>query len=95
MMKKSRQCPKCSSLKIGYVPAMPDRDGDELSVGRYDATPDSNFRCTWVHHPVEGFLCADCGCVETYVKAPGSVAYDKIPGFRWVNADPAEEGPYR
>jgi len=29
-MKKSKQCPKCNGLKIGYVERLPDGDGDGL-----------------------------------------------------------------
>jgi hypothetical protein len=94
-MKKSKQCPKCNSLKIGYVERLPDRDGDPQGVACYDGTPESSFRTTLVTHEVEGYLCTDCGYVETYVKSPRSVPYEKIPGFRWVNPETLEEGPYR
>lgn len=94
-MKKSKECPKCQSLRIGYVERLPDRDGDAQGVGRYDATPQSNFRTTWVTHEIEGYLCTDCGYLETYVRSPRSVPYQKIPGFRWVNPDVPDEGPFR
>ena len=94
-MKKSKVCPKCQSLRIGYVEKLKDYSGESLNIGMFDALADSAIRSKWIRYEVEGYLCADCGYLETYVKSPESVDYRMISGFRWINPDPSEEGPYR
>ena len=95
-MKQSKQCPKCRSLRVGYlervleqVGAMP-RDA-VVGISRYEGwlgggDPVGSF---------EAFLCADCGYFETYIKQPSAVDFDRLQGFHWLNGELAEQGPYR
>lgn len=94
-MKKTKQCPKCQSIKIGWLedPSLP---GERNAVGFHDA--DSGFFGEpWEFHgALEALVCTSCGFYEKYVTTPDSVPWDKIDGFHWVNAEPHEEpGPYR
>ena len=81
-MKANKQCPKCSSLKIGYLE-------DVMDLG-------PPFYSPGVRRPlrtVEAFICADCGYFETYLASPGTVPFEELPGFRWLN--PEQHRPYR
>jgi hypothetical protein len=46
---------------------------------------------------LEAYVCADCGCYESYVKAPDRVMWDEMKGLRWLNppASRGGPGPYR
>ena len=96
-MKASKQCPKCDSLRIGYLETVTDLGNNNAPlnavVGR--TTPSSWISNSEVHGELEAYLCADCGYFEHYVKSPESVPYDKLEGFHWLNPEPPEEGPYR
>jgi predicted nucleic-acid-binding Zn-ribbon protein len=56
-MKTRKQCPKCSSLKVGHFES-------EMHGGPPFYRPGTGL---------EVFACAECGYFETYVKDPGSV----------------------
>lgn len=100
-MKKSKQCPKCHSLKIGLIEKQIDRSGE------YDTS-----RSRFVgEHKVPGLLwgqndervgtlaayvCTACGYFESYVNGPESVPWNELVDFRWLNpAPPDSEGPFR
>jgi len=103
-MKQSMQCPKCDSLRVGYLETVPDHDDsgpgqpEAQSIGfapRPGKAPWGTADIHWVQHfLVEAYLCADCGYVETYVRSPRAVPYDQLKGFHWINPQAPEEGPY-
>jgi predicted nucleic-acid-binding Zn-ribbon protein len=97
-MKASKQCPKCHSLKVGYLEQAIDRgeyssDTWPAAVGKTE--PRSWFAVGTVVGALEAYLCAECGYYETYVKDPATVPFDQLAGFHWLNetADPGK--PYR
>ncbi len=91
-MKKSKQCPKCDSLRIGYLESQPDKE-------EYGCYTDQVVGRKTGKIPVgllEAYVCTDCGYHETYVKDLPDVPWEKIDGFRWVNPPQQDEpGPYR
>lgn len=98
-MKESKQCPKCKSLKIGHLPRQLDRSGKfDMAFPRMVGTVGkhgwilSNAEKTGL---MEAYVCTECGYFESYVVSPESVPFEELEGFRWVNAEPTEEGPYR
>ena len=96
-MKASKQCPKCDSLRVGYLEKVIDRGKDasekDAVVGRTEL--EGWFGgCDFVGE-LEAYVCADCGYFEQYVKSPEDVPYDKLQGFHWLNPEAAEAGPYR
>jgi len=100
-MKSSKQCPKCHSLKIGYLEQTFDYntdDGADLHAPEpVGVIPKKGWVLT-TNVPtgeLEAYLCADCGYFETYVKSPGSVPFEELRGFRWVNVAPPADGPFR
>ena len=40
-------------------------------------------------------FCTECGYYETYVKRPATVRFAEIKGFRYVNPNAVEQGPFR
>jgi len=34
-MRKSKQCPKCESLRIGYLASLPDEGGEAQAISHY------------------------------------------------------------
>ena len=110
-MKQTKQCPKCKSLKIGYLESQPDSTGPDASradraeprmAGMVARRGGSYFLATggWVKHEGVGalaaFVCTECGYFESYVRNPARVPWNDMKGFHWVNAKPeAKKGPYR
>jgi hypothetical protein len=97
-MKASKQCPKCHSLKVGYLEYVADRGRETYQESIVGLTVPHRNRLLKTAEPIgtlEAYLCADCGFYETYVRDPGSVPFDSIEGFHWLN-DPTSTGqPYR
>jgi predicted nucleic-acid-binding Zn-ribbon protein len=99
-MKASKQCPKCDSLKVGYLEQVLDavdpgtRGHKPAIVGK---TPvETKFFGTTIEGvadagELEAYICTACGYYETYVKQPASVPFDKLDGFHWLNAEAKEE----
>ena len=104
-MKASKQCPKCDSLRVGYLERVHDQtvhDEASKSPWAYASKKVGVIESSgWLrsyeegHGLLEAYLCADCGYYETYVKSPEDVPYEKLQGFHWLNPEPPEEGPYR
>ena len=98
-MKASKQCPKCDSLKVGYLENVLDRGqaGSAVQATVGHTEPHGNWVIKSFEYVgnLEAFICADCGYFEHYVKSPKEVPYDKLEGFHWLNPEPPEEGPYR
>ena len=93
-MKASKQCPKCDSLRVGYLENVLDSWGPSYplkpaKMGKVGLNPIS------ATGELEAYICAECGFYETYVKDPGALDFDNIVGFHWLNPPPLEEGPYR
>lgn len=80
-MKARKQCPKCSSLKVGYMESV-------MDWGPPFYTPSVRK----VAGDFEVLLCGDCGYFETYLKDPAMLSR-QIEGFRWLNTE--QEAPYR
>lgn len=83
-MKMTWQCPKCSSLRIGYFDQLPDQD-DAVRERALGAPPHAGYpRELWSRlAPVEAFVCADCGYFEEYVRNVAQVPWEKLKNFRW------------
>lgn len=98
-MKASKQCPKCKSLKIGHLPHQLDRSGKfDMAFPRMVGTVEEQglvFTKAVKTGLMEAYVCTECGYFESYVVSPESVPFEELEGFRWVNAEPTEEGPYR
>jgi predicted nucleic-acid-binding Zn-ribbon protein len=90
-MKKSWKCPKCESLRVGYL----EHASDESEAHR-----DSRRRLGYAktgsvlglqvlagHGELEAFVCADCGYFEEYVKDPQAVRWHDLSGFRWCRPE--------
>ena len=95
-MKKSKQCPKCQSLRVAYLPTQVD-EGDVYYNRKVARTKKSGF---YGVSPgvgeLEAYLCADCGYFETYVKEPKKMEWDKLIDLQWVNPPQQDEpGPCR
>jgi predicted nucleic-acid-binding Zn-ribbon protein len=95
-MKASKQCPKCDSLKVGYLERTLDK-GEHVHV---DAVVGITKPWGWLggREPLGGFeayVCTDCGYFEHYVKGPGEFDFTALQGFHWVNEPPPEGGAYR
>lgn len=117
-MKRSKQCPKCQSLRIGHIAFQVDANDvfvrrltdDDVqfvrsagqvvsrSVGIVRTTErvtgfDGNVRL--LVGQLEAYVCTTCGFHETYVRDPGTVDWDDVQGFTWINPEPVPEGPFR
>ena len=93
-MRTSGKCIKCGSLAIGHLNRRFDDRGERggtlsTAVLGIDGTTRQGAG------PLEAFVCTECGYLETYVKDPGTVPFDKLLGFRWVNEPNARRGAFR
>ena len=96
-MKKTKQCPKCESRRVGHITYQPDADGGRTAwrlVGR-PRYPDSVKLDAAQLGVLEAYVCTECGYYESYVKDVDSVRWSELSGFRLVNPEPDKEGPYR
>ena len=103
-MKASKQCPKCDSMRIGYLEQLHDQvSHDDAVKSSYTYVPrkvgvtESNCRLHYLegHGCLEAYVCADCGYHETYMKDAQSISFDDLKGFHWLNPEPSDAGPYR
>lgn len=89
-MRNSKRCPKCGGSKIGHIPTLYDADDTAAADNYRPEAAGLAFEQGWLNvksKPVgqlEAFVCGDCGFHETYVKAPQSVPFESIHGFRWL-----------
>ena len=104
-MKKEKCCPKCESLKIGYLSEVPDFvDSNRYSTRRL-AEPRPDPKGKWQElmalsddpsfYGIEGYICTECGYLETYAKNPADIPFERLKGFAWVNPEETREGPFR
>lgn len=86
-MKMSRQCPKCQSLKVGYLESLLDSEGERETSQKIGKVTEElwNFRVNTAAGEVEAYICTECGYFETYVKEAKSVPWDDMFGFHWLN----------
>ncbi len=89
-MKKTKQCPKCESRRVARVPVQPDDAGGRAPRARM-MYADTETRIGIL----EGYVCADCGYFESYLKNPHRVMWSEMVGLEWLNPEPEPEGPYR
>ncbi|MBX3274879.1 MAG: hypothetical protein KF729_31740 [Sandaracinaceae bacterium] len=86
-MKRTWQCPKCASDRIGYLESLPDGAYGKASVDRKIAMEQvGNVFGVVAHQPageVEAFVCTSCGYFEEYVRDPQAIDWSKVKGFRW------------
>ncbi len=97
-MKRSKQCPKCESLRVGYLPSQPDAAHGKVSartVGNDLAQKSMWNIYRGLSGTLEAYMCADCGYYESYVKDVGLVELENLDGFRWVNPAKPKADPYR
>lgn len=90
-MKRTRQCPKCQSRRIGYLANLHDSGHRGPSVRRVGQMAVGSFlgaRMTQSGGEIEGYLCTDCGYLEEYVKQPHQLNWAAVTGFQWVNSPP-------
>lgn len=96
-MKRTKQCPKCQSRKVGYIPYQPESQGESFrwrkiatvrEPGRFGAVPPRLGE-------LEAYVCTDCGYYESYVRSPETTPWSDLSGFRLLNPDPDPDGPYR
>jgi len=66
-----------------------------IGLGPTKATTETVTRTVESFHELEAYICADCGYFESYVRTPDEVPWNDLVSFRWVNAAPPREGPYR
>jgi predicted nucleic-acid-binding Zn-ribbon protein len=100
-VKKDKQCPKCLSLKIGFIAEQIDRSG-ELDTSRARFVGEHKVPgMLWGENDqrvgnLEAYVCTVCGYFESYVAGPASVPWEDLADFRWINAAPLKsEGPFR
>ncbi len=110
-MKRTKKCPKCDSLRIGYVDTQIDLDERAFRFEGGAATrgkpPD---RVVGHGKPLstgafagasplvgvlEAYVCTECGYHESYVKEPRTIDWVGIVGFTWVNPGAPSNGPFR
>jgi predicted nucleic-acid-binding Zn-ribbon protein len=93
-MKGTKQCPKCKSRRVGHIDQVNYGDAGPCSDETYKPLPLGIIPVAqrWVgpkQAPVgqfEAYVCASCGYFETYLKDLSTVPFEKIEGFRWLNA---------
>lgn len=93
-MRASNKCIKCGSLAVGHVARRHDDNGQWKEGFNTMVLGVLGSRRVGVG-PLEAYVCTECGYVETYVITPGSVDFESIRGFRWVNDPNAQRGGFR
>jgi predicted nucleic-acid-binding Zn-ribbon protein len=88
-MKKSKQCPKCESLRVGILRGVRE---DKLLYPKSDGTYSGS---TAADIDRDAFICTECGYYESYVRHFDSVLWDELYDFQWMNPKPQPDGPYR
>jgi len=110
-MKRSIQCPKCHSRRIGHLAQQADSEDTRIRKGvvtrdlgvrplGYACTPietDGSNESFVVIGELEAYVCTECGYFESYVKDPGTIDWRQLKGFTWVDLDRRGEGggPFR
>jgi len=90
-MKKTGQCPKCLSRKLGHLDYVTDRDeypgttrslavGLHKSRGLFSEVLDRDHAAS----PVEAWVCTACGYFEEHVRDPANVDWASLEHFTWV-----------
>ena len=99
-MKTSKQCPKCESRRIRYLENTYDYNTDDSAQLHAPEPVGVVPKEGWLFTKniptgqLEAYLCGDCGYYETYIKNVADLPLEKLLGFRWVNSDEVEAGPY-
>lgn len=88
-MKRTWQCPKCTSRRVGYFENVVDQSQRGASVRKIGEAQTGQMLGLSVVEAVgevEAFVCADCGYFEEYVKEPQSIDWNAMRGFRWCQS---------
>lgn len=80
LMKRTKQCPKCDSRRVGFGV-----EGPNTSASLYITES--------VAVASERWLCTDCGYVEWYVRDPAALR--SAGDFQLANPEPPHDTPYR
>ena len=94
-MKQSKQCPKCMSLRIGFLDRQVDRGSGDTSGRHAGVGRETTSQRTGFVGRLEAYVCTDCGYFESYVSDAEHQQWDTVDGFRWLNAEAPAAGPYR
>jgi hypothetical protein len=96
-MKRSWQCPKCQSFRVGYLEALEDQghQAGDRRIGKISVGSVLGFAAYTAHGDVEAFVCTDCGYFEEYVKNAQAIQWDSMKGFRWCRPEAVGRPPVR
>ena len=99
-MKKNKQCPKCHSLRVGWLESQPDLSGETHVVRKRPVAAVTNegfFGNTYLSKVgvLEAYVCTECGYYESYVSSPGDTPWDTLRDFHWLNPEIESDQPYR
>ncbi len=94
-MRTSGKCTKCGSLAIGHLSRLVDDTGERGGARFATALLGIDTTIAQGAGPLEAYVCTECGYLETYVRAPATVPFEKLQGFRWVNDPNPRRGPFR
>ena len=90
-MKRTWQCPKCTSKRVGYFENVVDqsqRGPSARKIGQAQTGQMLGLTVVEAVGEIEAFVCADCGYFEEYVKGPQSIDWNAMRGFRWCQPAP-------
>ena len=90
-MKRTRQCPKCHSLEVGYL----ERMLDYTTLGPVAQHLGQCVDDEGVVGQIEVYVCTACGFFESYVKDHDLVDFARLSGFRYLNPRDESGPPYR
>jgi predicted nucleic-acid-binding Zn-ribbon protein len=104
-MKQTKQCPKCRSLRVGFLERQYERSGEyDSDYERPAVLVEETRRAFWSGKEklvtgrfgsLEAYICTECGYHETYVVDPQNIPWDRVAGFHFLHAEVDGEGPYR
>jgi predicted nucleic-acid-binding Zn-ribbon protein len=90
-VKRTKQCPKCHSLDVGYL----ERMLDYTTLGPVAQHLAQRVDNEGVVGQIEVYVCTGCGFLESYVRDHELMDFGQLSGFRFLNARDAKTTPYR
>ena len=104
-MKRTKKCPKCSSLRVGLLSSQPEISGEyHGTIARPAVVVALTRPGFWLTKPkpvteragtLEAYICTECGYHESYVVAPTEMPWNSVEHFTFLNPEVEEQGPYR
>ena len=97
-MKKSKQCPKCESQRIGYLESQTDQALYQTHLEALKRGAGHRLERGWIlENPVmegtlEAYVCTDCGYLESYI-AGKNKRKEIAEGWRNIHATETAEEP--